>query len=691
VGIITELPFTLIIPCIFLGAGYALWLYFREIQKGGLRKWMILLMFAFRFIVVTSLAFLLLSPLVRISEKVVEKPIIIFGIDNSGSVISSGDSSFLKGKWPAMVNELRDALTEKAEVKIYSFGDVVRDGFNGRFDEKRTDISGFFNEVKTRFTNRNVAALILASDGIYNQGTDPYYAAKEIPYPVFTVSMGDTALQKDAIIKKLFSNKTAFKGDRFPIEVLVELNKLTGLKSKIILKKGDTEIDAKEIRANTVQNTKRVSFWIDANQTGLNRYRIELVPMPGETNLDNNHAEWFVEVRETKQKAALVFNSPHPDLMAIYLALSTSSHFDVTQIPGTTSVANWNDYDLVILHQLPSVNSIRDIDPVMKSRASVLFILGAQTDVNAFNALKTGLLINSGKNNYVEVEPLVNPDFSLFSVPRQDQMILGEFPPLQAPFGSYQVNPLAETMVFQQIAGVSTKTPLIMFNRQNDRKVGIIAGENIWRWRMSSFIRKSSFDLFDQTMDKIAIYLAAREDKSFLRINVKSKFSENEPIGMEAEVYNKSYERIISPDINVTILDKEKKSYPFIFSKADSYYFLNAGHFPVGDYTYTATAKVGNEFYSKTGEFVVSEINTESLNLIADHQVLSRIALSHDAVMVPADSLPTLKQRILARDEVRSVSSELVKLTDLISVPHVFFLILLLLAVEWILRKREGK
>jgi hypothetical protein len=691
VGIVTELPFALIILCLLLGAGYALWLYFNDVKKNGLPGWLVLSMMGFRFIVVSLLAFLLLSPMMRMAEKVVEKPIIIVGIDNSESVIRSGDSTFLKNKWPAMINDLKNTLGAKAEVNIYSFGEKVTDGFNGSFDEKRTDISEFFDEVKTRYTNRNVAALVLASDGIYNQGSDPWYASKEIPFPIYTVSLGDTALQKDAIIRKLFSNKTAFKGDRFPIEVLIEFNKLSGLKSKILLKKGDTELDSREIRANSAQVTQRISFWIDANQTGLNKYRVELDPLPGESNVDNNHAEWFVDVKETRQKAALVFNSPHPDLMAIYQALSTSSHFEVTQVPASASITSWDVFDLIILHQIPSVNLIRDLSPIMKSRSSILFILGAQSDINAFNALKTGLLINSGKSNYIEAEPLVNADFTLFSIPRQDQTLLNEFPPLQAPFGSYQTNPLSETMIYQQVAGIATKTPLIMFTRLNERKIGIIAGENIWRWRMATFIRRSSFELFDQTMDKVAIYLAAREDKSFLRIMVKNRFSENEPVELEAEVYNKSYERITSPDINLTIFDKEKKSYPFIFSKGNSYYFLNAGHFPVGEYTFSASVRVGNELYQKTGEFVISEINTESISLVADHQILKRIALSHDASLVPSDSISSLSQRILARDEVKSVSSELIKLTDLISLPQVFILILVLLTAEWVIRKREGK
>jgi hypothetical protein len=327
----------------------------------------------------------------------------------------------------------------------------------------------------------------------------------------------------------------------------------------------------------------------------------------------------------------------------------------------------------------------------MKSKASLLFIFGSQTDINTFNNMKSGLVINAGKNSFYDAEPLSNSEFTLFSLSREDQALLNEYPPLQSPFGSYQYSPVSEIMVFQKIANVSTKTPLIMFTRAGERKVGIIAGENIWRWRMANYIRRSGFETFDLLVDKMAIYLSTREDKSFLRIIVKNRFAENEPVEIEAEVFNKSYERVIAPDVNITIMDNEKRSYPFIFSKGNSFYYLRAGYFPVGEYSYVATTKVGNETYQKTGEFIVSEINTENLSLVADHQVLSRIALSHDGTMVRPDSLSRLPSMILQRDEVKSISSNLVKLTDLISSYWVFVLILTLLTVEWVLRKREGK
>ena len=599
-------------------------------------------MLIFRFLSVFIISFLLLSPLIKRSEKIIEKPIVIIGIDNSSSITRTADSAFYRHTFPASVDKMVADLGRKADVKIYSFGDHFNSGFKPGFTDKQTDISSFFREVDSRYANRNVAAIVLASDGIYNQGSDPYYASRSVQYPVYTVALGDTNLRKDLIIKRVIANKVAYKGDRFPVEVQIELDKCNGLKTKLILSKGETPGETREIRINTDQSLQQVTFWLDAGQPGISRYKLELSPADGEANLENNHAEFLIEVIEARQQCALVYNAPHPDVMAIRKAVEGSTHFEVTMMRLDELPGSLDKYDLIILDQIPSISSVADLKPIFKSKASLLFVLGSQTDVNAFNGLKTGLVINASKNSFYEAEPVLNKEFSLFLVGKQEQLIVDDFPPLQAPFGTYQLSPLSDVLFYQQIANVPTQTPLVMFARADQRKIGIIAGENIWRWRISNFIKQSNHDIFDMMMDKITMYLATKDDKSFFRIHVKNRFSENEPVEMEAEVFNPSYERITEPDVNLTITDKDNKNYPFLFSKGPSAYYLNAGLFPVGNFMYNAVVKTGKEIYQKSGEFYVSENNLESSALIADHHLLARIAISHDAEMISPRDLDKL-------------------------------------------------
>lgn len=688
-GIVTEYPAGFIVLCLLSGAAYALFLYYRDIRK-GMKSPAHRIMLALRFVSVSLIAFLLLGPLVRQSHKQIEKPVVIIGVDNSASMVQTADSVYCRKGFPEAIKALEEALQKKCEVRLYSFGDRLTSGFDPSYSGLTTDISAFFNEVNSRYSNRNVAALVLATDGIYNTGTDPFYAARRIMFPVYTIALGDSLLKKDILIRKVIVNRTAYKGDKFPVEALVEMNKCQGTTAKLTLTQGTRTIDSKEIRAGSDRSMQKVMFNLDAASSGLVRYTLHLGEIEGEGNLQNNWASFVVEVLDARQRIALVYDAPHPDIAAIQQALEGSMHFEIDQFRVNRLPDNFNKYDLIILNQVPSVTSLAGLDAVFRSKASLLFIIGSQTDVNALNRLGAGLVINTARDSYTESLPVVSGDFPLFTIDRKDLAAFAEFPPLQCPFGTYQFSPLSDVLCYQKIGNVTTKIPMILFTKTADRKVGFITGENIWRWRISDYARQSSHESFDLLADKIAQYLSVREDKSFFRIRLDSRISENDPVEMDAEVYNASYELINDPDVNITITDSENKSYPFTFTRSAKAYYLNAGLFPIGEYNYKATVRVGSGVYQKTGRFFVEKVSAESSDLVANHNLLYRIASSHDGEMVGKQAIGSLANKILQRDDTRTVSVYSRKLSDLIGNPWLFAVILLLLAAEWIIRKREG-
>ncbi|MEI7614966.1 MAG: hypothetical protein WCK63_18855, partial [Betaproteobacteria bacterium] len=412
---VTEYPSGLIPLCLLLGAGYAYFLYYHDLKR-GMRSVTVWGMTILRFLSVSLISFLVLSPLVRHSETRVEKPMIVIGVDNSKSVVLTGDSDYYRKTFPGQVNELVAKLQRRCDVRLYSFDSRLSNGFNGVFNGSKTDISLFFNEISTRYSNRNAAAVVLASDGIYNEGTDPYYAAQKIQFPVYTISLGDTSLKKDISIRKITVNKTAYKGDKFPVEVQVEMNKCSGLKPKISISQGSRILDSREVRANSDRSLQKVTFMLDAPATGMIKYSLNLDETEGEMSRQNNHAEFLVEVLESRQKIALVSDAPHPDITAIQKALEGSSHFEI-EMMGTEALARPLDkYDLVILNQVPYITSLVDIGTLMRSKVSLLVIIGSQTDINAFNRMQAGLIINSARSAFSESQPSFNPGFSLFTM-----------------------------------------------------------------------------------------------------------------------------------------------------------------------------------------------------------------------------------------------------------------------------------
>jgi hypothetical protein len=647
-------------------------------------------MAAFRFFTVSILSFLLLSPLLKKSSEIVEKPLILFAQDNSLSIAMGRDSSYYKKDYPASLDKLINQLGKKNEIVTFSFGEKLNNSLKTSFSEKTTDISDVFDEFISRYSNRNIGAMIMATDGIYNKGSNPFYIAQKLTFPVYTIALGDTLLLKDIILKKVICNRTAFLGDKFPMEVQINAYKCNGEKTEVSVVKNNQVLLKKPVSFSGDKVFQKVIFFLDAKEKGIQHYSVIITPVENEVNKVNNRFEVFVEVRDVREKIALLYQSPHPDVTAIRQALESTMKYDLVIKKINEFTEQPDKYDLIILYQLPSLTEINNLSGFTSSTTSLLFILGTQTDINAFNNLKTGLQIIAGKNNYSESLASFNQDFALFTTEKDLLEILKDFPPLLSPFGNYQFSPVSEILFYQQMGNVTSKIPLALFFQYPGKKTGIITGENLWKWRLSDYFKKGNHDAFNGWVNKIAQYLSVKEDRSFFRVKCNDRFQENEKVEFEAELFNESYEMINQPDVNLTIRDEQDKSYPFIFGKSEKTYYLNAGTFPVGKYTYSASAKVGKNLYQKNGAFIITQMNLETMNLVADHNLLFRLAKNHGGEMIYPKNMDDLVEKITSREDIKPVIYTQKRFSDLVGNLWVFLVILVLLAAEWFIRKRNG-
>jgi hypothetical protein len=261
---------------------------------------------------------------------------------------------------------------------------------------------------------------------------------------------------------------------------------------------------------------------------------------------------------------------------------------------------------------------------------------------------------------------------------------------LDAPFGQYKSVPSSDALFYQRIGSVSTRIPLILFNQGTDRKTGIIAGEGIWRWRLVNYQKTGNQLAFDELIGRVIQYLAVKVDKSQFRILAKNYFFENELVEMDGELYNDSYELVNEPDVNISISDKNGKTYPFTFTRTANAYYLNAGSFPPGEYTYKATTIFGSKPFQKNGAFSVMALNEETMNTVANHRLLYNLAKQHNGEMISADQLGKLADILGKRDDIKTVAYVNKKYTDLVNIFWIFIFILSLLSIEWFLRKRNG-
>ncbi|MCX6231203.1 MAG: hypothetical protein NTZ33_06630 [Bacteroidetes bacterium] len=681
----------MIVFCVAAGLIYAGILYYKNkssMYSPLLQKSMAVL----RFLTVFLLAFLLLSPLIKIVTQNNEKPVIVVVQDNSQSIAVAKDSLFYKTEYRKKLESLISTLEKKYEVKTFSFDDKMHEELNFAFNGKQTDISNVFDELITRYTNRNIGAIILASDGIYNKGSNPLYVADKIKVPFYTIALGDTSVHKDLLIQKVNFNRITYLGNTFPLEILVNANKAKGLSSKLIVKHGEKEIFNKTINFSSDEYIETVNVVTEAKESGLQRYTISITPVSGELTLSNNRKDIFIEVLDARQKILILAAYPHPDVSAIKQSLENNKNYEVEVSLANDFNKTITDYNLVILHQLPAitVNSSRIFNAIQKTNLPLLYILGAQSNITQFNTLQSGLNIVVKNQNYNDALPSVSNEFSYFTVSDECRKMLNNFPPLSSPFGNYQQVTSAEPFIMQKIGNIVSNQPLILFNQSLNNKTGIITGEGLWKWKLANYAQRNNTEAFDEIICKTVQYLSVKVDKGLFRVIGNHVFNENQAIEFDAELYNDSYELVNDADLNLIITNKEGKKFPYQFSKTSNAYHLNAGSFPVGDYKYQSTVKQKSKTLTQNGSFTVVAEDIEFVNTVANHQLLYNIAKKHGGEMLYPNELDKLTDLLNNREDIKVVKYTQKRFNDLVNLYWILILIIALLTSEWFLRKRNG-
>lgn len=690
--IITTYPPWFLIFCLLFGAGVSALLYYRSKQLSDFSRGLILFLSVLRFIVVSLLAFFLLEPMLKLIRQEIEKPVIVIGIDNSESMMMSADSTSVQELIHEQLADLESSLSGDYELRTYSFGEQVNETPEFDFTEKETDISAFLNEIQNRYSNRNLGAVIIASDGLYNRGLNPVHQTTQLRAPVYSIAIGDTTPQRDIVISEVVHNELAYLGNDFPIEVMVEARGFSGEGTAVSIHHRGREIAQEIIRFDGDAVQLPVRFLLEAAETGIQQYTITAHPLEGEFTTGNNVHEMYIEVLDSQQKILMIANAPHPDIRAIRLAVEANENYAFEFRLADETIPPLKEFHLVIFHGLPSDrHNIANIRSEINSgNIPAWFILTKQTDLKTFNTWETGVNVKDARGNSNASGAAFNGTFSLFNLDAEVGNYFGSLPPLNVPFGEYQTTAQGQILMYQRIGSVRTEFPLWAFFDQNDWKTAVLSGEGLWRWRTMSYADRGSHNTFNSLVHKTVQYLASRDNKQFLRVSGAKSFRENEDIIFRAETYNKSYELTTDPEVQMVITDAEDRSFEFNFSRSGNAYRLNAGHLPAGNYTYRVTADAADEQHIATGAFSVIAVNIESVHITANHQMLYQISSSTNGEIIYGKDVSSLADKIHNSRDIASVVYERKELADLINLRWIFFVMLALFATEWFIRKRQG-
>ena len=666
---IIDYPWYYVLFCLLAGAAYSAGLYF--VGRRRFSKRMNLLLAAVRFVAVSAIALLLLAPVAKRTVNEQQKPVVVVVQDISESIDTS----------------IFSILNSKFEIDEC---ELVYEEFGG----STTDISAELDDIANHYQGRNLGAVVLATDGIYNRGNNPASTAERLTFPVYTVALGDTTPQRDAALASIRHNRIAFTGNTFPVELTINARRLKNHSAQLTL----TDAHGKALAMQQVDYSDdlfstTLTFELKAEKPGLQRYTASLSVVDGERETVNNVLTFYTDVLDSRRKVAIIGNSPHPDLTALKQAVESNPNYEAKVFMNEElrmKTEELKDYSLLIFHNLPSTTQA-----IKQSNNNAIYIIGTQTDLARFNALHTGLEIVTRTKKVNEVTALYNNAFSLFTLDAADAIALEELPPLTAPFGEVKTSPNLQSLLTARLGSINTGQPLVSALVQGQQRRAFVWGEGLWRWRLVDFLNNKSHDHFDRLVSQLVNFAAITDSRERFIVETERHYSDNDEVMVHAQLYNESYEPFNSPEAKLTLqgvqgsVENHKGVQgDYNFSRQGSGYTLSLGTLPEGLYRYTATTTYDGTTYTAEGAFAVEALHLEQANLTANHTLLKTISSITGGKMFYPDQLSSLNAEL---QTLKPVIYTHTRFSEMLNLLWVLILIILLLSLEWVLRKYHGE
>lgn len=690
ISLVTEYSLWWILPIFLLSIAIVYRLYFYKqilIKEIAVRKTAILA--GLRFLVVFLLLFLLIGPRIKYQKRIKNKPVLIVAQDNSMSLKLGQDSSYYLNQYPSELNELITSLQDDYDVRSLSFGEKVSALSELDFNEPLTDYSSLFQYVKDNYGSLENVQILLASDGLYNSGVNPRYLSSDIGMPIHTIQLGDTLEINDVSIYSVKSNQIGFTNTKLPVKIGIKALNFNDRKLLVEIRNRAKLLLQDEINVAGENFYLEKDYLLDAEQKGLQRYTVKVSSAFQEYTLKNNTADFVVDVLDSKRKIVIAFDQYHPDIAAIKSAILENSNFDCELLNLSQKQVSFEETNLIVLYQIPSKRkNYQDLfKKIELAKIPALIVVGASSDLNSLNSLNLGVRLNSENEYYQDAVYLANQNFSLFNLQSKEKNVFEKLPPIRTPFGDINLHNESQILAYQKIKGVDTQYPLIAFGSAQDRKVGWIFGEGMWRWKLSEFQLFGSNTHFNHIVNRIIQYLALKEKKDQLIIRHDKDFAEGNQVKIQAELYNDSYELINKLDLQFVLTNEDGKTYNYQFSRKENDYGLTINSLKNGRYNYKVQTVGLDENLVRSGEFIVRSNTIESKRLQAETITLKQISGSTNGTYFGSLDAKKIKTHFLNDIDMKPTISYESNYENAVSLIYLLSFIIILMILEWFLRK----
>ena len=652
-----------VLICVFFGFIFTYLLYNNKAKL--ISKNVNLFLFVIRFFYLSVILLLLLNPIIKLNNNYFEDPILIFAKDNSTSINEDITDELISLK-----NNLNNFKSYE-----FSFSDKIYNGFIKNTGLK-SNFSNLFAELNNKFEGRNVAGLVLASDGSYNTGLNPQYLSYN--FPVYCIALGDTTFKKDLRIDKVETNEVTFLGNSFPLEVSIASSIKNDVKSRLVIKDGKIKLYDEIVTFKKDNNYKIVKLDLVADKVGLLNLDVKILPINGEENLTNNAFTKYIDVIDYSSSILILKNTNTPDLAAFNNSISKNPRYNVV-IKDINEEYIIDKYQLIVLF---GINTIPD--NLLNHKVSLIVF----NSVNSYyENFEKNIKFYNDKNKY-PITISLNNRFSKFTFSDELNNLVNSAPPLFSSNFDQKLKGNFDFILKNKQVESLAKSSVMMIKYIDEKKIAFVTAEGFWRWKFFDYKINNSNIAFDEIFLKLTQYLIIDDDKSLLRIKYKNDYDQDESVVINAELYNESYELVNDKEIKFIISDNLFNTKEYIFSKKSNTLFVDLGVLKPGKYNYVARVDGSDE--NKTGFFNVKKIQLEQMSDVVNHKTLNHISNQSGGKFFYLNSLKELESVINSSALNKKIIHSKQNIVSFLGITNLLILLIFLILLEYFLRKYNG-
>jgi len=661
-------------------------------------RWLLIL----RAISLIIALFLLLQPRFKWTESNTIKLDWNFYVDNSVSIGYHPTLSLqtIKSELSQLVFNLNK---QDVSPYLYSFSESVSALENVQsWDGKgsSTNLGSVISHIIS--DQEKLAGATIITDGQINQGLDPSQLIQKVEVPVYTLGIGHSTPLVDLSIQSIDAPTVAIKGEDLRINVIINSTGDIQERVNVILYEGKKMLGSRYLQTKGFGSRAQARFMFTPSNLGENEYRVKVSTVSKEINIENNQQKFFITILKDRYKVALITGSPsfNTSVIKSYIRKYPRVELDhfVRRKNGylTALKSFWSrPYQLIIfdnypLKELSSKTQRIYSKKIGAEKSSLLWLLGGNvteksaSSIIPFFHLRIKHQIQTGEKTlwYMTTEALSQSIFQGLEL--NDGLDFWQnFPPIQASYNFESTNDEIEAIAYNQGPDV----PLMFLGEKQGIRSAVWASPEFAtiHHRLSG---TNYSKMFPELWTRIFSWLLKTSgDKNlYFRLNKESYQQGEEILITGTSIGNKNGSKN-QAFITTQIDSLEINSAELRFNPESRRWEGNIWAPKPGKYSYEISIQDGsNPPVKQNGRFIVEESQIELNEVALNSPLLEDLSMKTNGAYYPWASRSELFNKVLPRERQEKINRS----TKFNEESWVLVILIVLLTIEWIIRKRIG-